>query len=50
MKVEPSASQRMAATVSYQMFVALVDEGFTEAQALRLLGDLLSAKIRSDDE
>lgn len=41
-KIEPSAEQRAAAKSVRQMFVALVDEGFTEPQALVIIGHVLS--------
>lgn len=40
---EPSADQRMAASQLRGMFLALIAEGFTEYQALVLLGQVLLA-------
>jgi hypothetical protein len=35
---EPSADLRMAANAMRQMFISLVNEGFSEAQALQIIG------------
>lgn len=40
---EPTADQRMAAAQMRGMFLALIAEGFTEYQALVLLGQVLLA-------
>jgi len=40
-KVEPSAELRAAAASMYELFVAIVDAGFTEEQALALLSNML---------
>lgn len=40
---EPSADLRKLASVVYQAYVALVAEGFTEAQALVIVGQMLRA-------
>lgn len=40
-KIEPSSDQRTWAKSCAQMFVALVDEGFTEKQALELVRAVL---------
>jgi hypothetical protein len=45
-KVEPSADLRSAASVTRQMFVALVDEGYSEAQALTLVHGVLTSGIK----
>ena len=42
-KTEPSSDARTFAGAVRQMFVALTDEGFTEAQALSLVGTILAA-------
>jgi hypothetical protein len=42
-KVEPSADQRAMAKMFFQMFVAFVDEGFTERQALIMIGQIMAA-------
>lgn len=41
--VEPSAELRVLASVLRQAYVALVAEGFTEQQALAIVGQLLAA-------
>lgn len=43
--VEPSADTREAAHGVREMFVALVMEGFTENQALIIVGQILAAAI-----
>jgi len=45
-KVEPSADLRSAASVTRQMFVALVDEGYSEAQALVLVHGVMTSGIK----
>jgi hypothetical protein len=40
---EPTADIRAAASAVRQTFVALVNEGFTEYQALVIIGQILSA-------
>jgi len=40
--VEPSADLRSAAKGLFQVFVALKNEGFTEQQALVILGQMLA--------
>jgi hypothetical protein len=47
---EPSADLRQAASAVRQMFVALTNEGFTEQQALVIVGQVLSASILRGDE
>jgi hypothetical protein len=42
---EPSADLRAMASFCWQTFVALKSEGFTEAQALTIVGELLRATI-----
>lgn len=37
-KIEPTAEQRQGAIDCYRLFVALVDGGFTEDQALKIIG------------
>jgi hypothetical protein len=46
---EPSADLRAAASSVRQMFVALVNEGFTESQALAIVGHILVAGIQKGD-
>lgn len=42
-KKEPSADLRSLASTIRQMYVALLDEGFTEQQALIIVGQMLSS-------
>lgn len=44
-KMEPNADMRSIANTMRQMYVALLDEGFTEQQALVLLGQTITASI-----
>ena len=43
MIIEPSADMRMWASSLRQMYVALVMEGFTEPEALTIIGHVLTA-------
>lgn len=43
-KIEPSSEQRAAGFECYRMFVALVDAGFTEVQALSIIGAMLGGQ------
>lgn len=43
---EPSADLRAAASAVWQMFVALKLEGFTDYQALVIVGQVVSAQMR----
>jgi hypothetical protein len=45
MKTEPSAEMRAMAVMMWQMYTAMVDEGFSEVQALAILSDLLVAAL-----
>jgi hypothetical protein len=45
---EPSAQLRNAARQLREYYVALVREGFTEAQALRIIGTILSGSVQAD--
>jgi hypothetical protein len=47
---EPSAEHRQAAAQLRQMFVALVNEGFTEHQALVIIGQMLATNRPQGDE
>jgi len=47
--VEPSSDLRQWANFHRQMFVALTGEGFTEDQALTLVGEVLAAAIIGSD-
>ena len=42
---EPAAEFRQFASVSYQMFLALIEEGFTEQQALVVIGQVIAAAL-----
>lgn len=42
---EPSADMRNSAKTQFELFNALCLEGFTEAQALQLLGAMLAAVV-----
>lgn len=46
---EPSAQDRMGAAILYQRYVALCNAGFTEQQALIIIGQMLSATIIKGD-
>jgi hypothetical protein len=43
-KVEPDAEMRRNAFVLRQWFIALVDQGFTEDEALRIIGSQIGGK------
>lgn len=45
-KREPSADIRQAAAGVHEMFIALVDEGFSSDQALRLIGQMFAASAK----
>lgn len=47
-KREPSADIRQAAVMMHSVFTALIDEGFTESQALTILGTMLAASISNN--
>jgi hypothetical protein len=44
-KVEPSAEIRQGAAQMWQYYTAFVDVGFTEPQALSILGTIMQAMI-----
>lgn len=48
-KREPSADMRQAAATAHGLFVALVDEGFNEQQALVILGQVIAAGSNNND-
>lgn len=48
--VEPSAAVREGAHSVRELFVALMMEGFTEKQALIILGQMLSASLGKSAE
>jgi len=47
--VEPSAAVRQSAKAIHEVFIALANEGFTEAQALHIIGVMLAAQIQGGD-
>jgi hypothetical protein len=49
-KREPSADIRQAAIGLHEIFTALIDAGFTEAQALTIVGQLLALNFRPTEE
>lgn len=46
--VEPSADMREFAHIMHQMFVALCAEGFTEQQAMGVLGQTIAANMATN--
>jgi len=48
-RVEPSADTRAFAQQTRQVFVALLLEGFTEFQALHIIGVMLAAAARNQE-
>lgn len=48
-QIEPTAQIRENANVVAQMFKALMDEGFTEDQALRLIGNMFRVNGTSEE-
>ena len=46
---EPNADMRVLATTLWQMFVALTQEGFSEQQALVVIGQMLAANTPRGD-
>jgi hypothetical protein len=46
--IEPNADIRVFAKTMQQMFVALVQEGFTERQALIIIGQILAANAQGN--
>lgn len=42
---EPNATMRQMASTFWQMYVALTLEGFTEQQALTMIGQVIAAAI-----
>lgn len=42
---EPSADMRFAAGALREMFIALLNEGFTEDQALAIIGHIMTARM-----
>jgi hypothetical protein len=50
MKTEPNAEMRALATMMWQMYTAMIDEGFTEVQALQILSNLLVGSMRNSND
>jgi hypothetical protein len=48
-KVEPSQETRAAVKSMFELFIAMTDEGFTERQALTMLGIMLKNADDDDD-
>ena len=42
MKIEPRSDFRQAAQIAHELFVAMVDAGFTEAQAMQVVTAVLT--------
>lgn len=49
-RTEPSADIRLMASFLYQLFVALTEQGFSESQALTVVGDTISTAIHGDGQ
>jgi hypothetical protein len=49
-KREPSADLRQVASGLYELFVALTDQGFNEQQALVILGQVIAANTKRDEQ
>lgn len=45
-KVEPRAAIRSAAKVAFEIFQALIDEGFTRAEAKEIVADVLAKAVK----
>jgi hypothetical protein len=43
MKIEPRSDFRQAASVAYELYVSMVDAGFTEDQAMQVVITVLAA-------
>jgi len=48
--VEPTADERVGAAAAFRLFVALQQEGFSESQALTILGTMLTAQIQKPEQ
>ena len=42
MKIEPRAEFRQAAVVAYELYVSMIDAGFSEAQAMQVVLSVLT--------
>lgn len=49
-EVEPPADARAGAAACRSMYVALRKEGFTDRQALTIVGQMIGAAVSSHDE
>jgi hypothetical protein len=47
---EPSADLRQLASLLRQMFVALVNEGFNDREALSVIGTVVAAQIKGAND
>jgi hypothetical protein len=47
--MEPSAEMRKGANRLRQLFIALTNEGFTEKQALVIIGQILASQRKDGD-
>lgn len=48
MKIEPHADMRQGATMLYQFYIALMDAGFSQSQAMELIKVQLSAAAQQN--
>lgn len=48
-KIEPPADMRQVATMLRQMYVALVDAGFSEVQAIAIIARSVAGRRSNDD-
>ena len=46
---EPSADLRLMASTLWQMYVALTKEGFSEKQALTIIGEIIASMMPKGD-
>lgn len=49
MKTEPNADMRAMAALMWQMYTAMIDEGFTEDQAMTIISDMLCESLRNNN-
>lgn len=47
---EPSADLRAAASIWYQAFIAMTDQGFTERQAMTIIGEIIQAAFSANGD
>ncbi len=48
MKLEPNADSRLIATILWQMYIALTAEGFSDGQALTIIGNFINANTKDE--